>query len=138
MASQMVQVPGPQASLFSLCSVVSGRLQAPAVRAVRARSNHRPKEEVVRHAAKVDANQAAIVKALKSAGINVEVIKQPFDLAIWHPRIQTAFAEVKNPDGKNAFTKQQLEFIARWPGRILVFRSPEDAVRQVLGEEAMA
>lgn len=92
----------------------------------------------VRHAAKVDANQAAIVKALKSAGINVEIIKKPFDLVVWHPRIETAFAEVKNPEGKNTFTKFQLEFIGRWPGRIFVFRSPEDAVRQVLGEEVMA
>ena len=35
-----------------------------------------------RHAARVDANQKAIVDALKAAGAGVEVIRQPVDLLV--------------------------------------------------------
>jgi hypothetical protein len=91
----------------------------------------------MRHAARTDANQAAIVKALKAVGVSVEYIKLPFDLVVFNPRTrETAFMECKTEDGR--FTKQQLEFISRWPGKIYTARSPEDAVRQVLGEEVMA
>jgi hypothetical protein len=58
-------------------------------------------------------------------------------LVIYNPRKnETAFGEVKTAEGR--FTKGQIEFIQRWPGKIYVFRSAEDAVRQVLGEEAFA
>lgn len=67
----------------------------------------------------------------------MEYIKLPFDLVIFNPRKrETAFVEVKTEDGR--LTKSQEDFISRWPGRIFVVRSPEDAVRQVIGEEAMA
>jgi hypothetical protein len=90
----------------------------------------------LRHAARTDSNQAEIVKALKSVGISVEYIKLPFDLVLYNPRnAETAFGECKV--GINGFTKAQAEFVGRWPGKIYVFRSPEDAVRQVLGEEVM-
>ena len=46
--------------------------------------------------------------------------------------------EVKNPDGKNALTKDQVEFIARWPGKIHVVRSAEEAIKAALGAEALA
>lgn len=36
----------------------------------------------MRHAARVDANQAAIVAALEAAGATVEVIGQPLDLLV--------------------------------------------------------
>lgn len=45
--------------------------------------------------------------------------------------------EIKNPDGKNTLTKDQIEFIARWPGKIHIVRSPEEAVAAVIGPEAM-
>lgn len=91
----------------------------------------------MRHAARTDATQAEIVRALKSIGISVEYIKLPFDLIIYNPRKnETALGECKTEDGR--FTKTQLEFMGRWPGKIYVFRSGEDAVRQVLGEEALA
>lgn len=98
----------------------------------------------VRHAARADANQPEIIRALKSVGISVEYIKKPFDLVIYNPRTrETAFGECKvvrptNEGGSHGFTKAQAEFISRWPGKIYTFRSPEDAVRQVLGEEVMA
>jgi hypothetical protein len=98
----------------------------------------------VRRAARIDSNQAEIIAALKSVGVSVEYIKQPFDLVIFNPRKrETAFVECKSPrptseGGKNGLTIAQTEFISKWPGPIYVVRSAEDAVRQVLGAEAFA
>jgi hypothetical protein len=90
----------------------------------------------MRHAARTDANQAEIVKALKSVGISVEYIKLPFDLVVFNPRkSETAFVECKTEDGR--LTKTQVDFIARWAGKIYIVRGAEDAVRQVLGEEVL-
>jgi hypothetical protein len=65
----------------------------------------------MRHAARTDANQAEIVKALKSVGISVEYIKLPFDLVVFNPRKrETAFVECKTEDGR--LTKTQVDFIS--------------------------
>jgi hypothetical protein len=90
----------------------------------------------MRRAAKIDDNQPAIVKALKDVGVSVEYIKKPVDLLICHLG-ETALMEVKNRDGKNQLSKDQVEFIARWPGKIHIVHTPEEAVRAVLGEEVM-
>jgi hypothetical protein len=91
----------------------------------------------VRHAARTDGNQAEIIRALKAVGVSVEYIKLPFDLIVYNPRTrETAFVEVKTEGGR--LTQAQAEFLARWPGRVYVVRSAEDAVRQVLGEDALA
>lgn len=98
----------------------------------------------MRHAARTDSNQQDIISALRKVGVSAEYIKQPFDLVTYNPRKkETAFVEckVKRPTsegGSNGLTKAQTEFVARWPGPIYIVRSAEDAVRQVLGEEAMA
>lgn len=91
----------------------------------------------MRRAAKVDDNQDAIVKALRKIGVAVEVIGKPLDLLICH-RLETSLMEVKNPDGKDEFTKEQVEFMARWPGKIHIVRSVEEAMLSVLGKEVMA
>ena len=91
----------------------------------------------MRRAAKVDDNQAAIVEALRSVGVQVEVIGKPLDLLLVC-RGETLLLEVKNPDGLDRITKEQAEFMARWPGRIELARSPGEAVRLVLGSEVMA
>lgn len=94
----------------------------------------------MRRAARVDNNQAAIVDALRSVGVFVEIIGKPLDLLICH-RGEFALMECKcpNPDGgDHPLTKEQVEFIARCPGRIHVAHSAEEAVRLVLGAEAMA
>lgn len=88
-------------------------------------------------AKKVDANQAEIVKALKFAGVQVEVIGKPVDLMVCC-RGETSLVEVKNPDGKDQLTKDQVEFIGRWPGKVHIVRSAAEALRAVLGEKAFA
>lgn len=89
----------------------------------------------MRRAAKVDNNQSAIVDALKRVGVSVEIIGKPLDLLICCKGI-TALLEVKNPDG-GRLTKEQVEFIARWPGTVFVANSPDEAVALVLGDEVM-
>lgn len=91
----------------------------------------------MRRAARVDDNQDEIVAALKKCGVSVEVIKKPVDLLICH-RGATALMEVKNPDGRDELTKDQIEFIARWPGKVHVVRSIGEALTAVLGKELMA
>ena len=85
----------------------------------------------------MDENQQAIVDALKRVGVSVEIIGKPVDLLICC-RGETALLEVKNPDGGDRLTKDQVEFIARWPGKIHIARSVDEALRLVLGAEAMA
>lgn len=87
----------------------------------------------MRRAAKIDANQTAIVDRLRACSVSVEIIGKPLDLLICHQG-QTALMEVKNPEGKNEFTKDQVEFLARWPGKVHIVRSPDEALRAVLGE----
>ena len=91
----------------------------------------------MRRAARVDENQQAIVDALKRVGVSVEIIGKPVDLLICC-RGETALLEVKNPDGGDRLTKDQVEFISRWPGKVHIAHSVEEALRLVLGPEAMA
>lgn len=96
----------------------------------------------MRRAAKVDGNQEEIVKALRRINVAVEVIGKPVDLLICH-RGETALMECKDPrptseGGSHGLTKDQVEFIARWPGKVHVAHSPEEAVALVLGKEVMA
>lgn len=85
----------------------------------------------MRHAARTDANQAEICKALRQLGVNVEYIKLPFDLVVYYRGV-TAFMEVKTEEGR--LTKQQIEFIARWPGPIHIVRTVDEAIKAVMGE----
>ena len=90
----------------------------------------------MRRAAKVDDTQPEIVKALRKIGAAVEYIKKPLDLLVCFRGV-TALMEVKNRDGKDELTKDQIEFIARWPGKIHIVYTPQEAVRALVGEEAM-
>lgn len=91
----------------------------------------------MRRAAKVDANQQAIVERLRACGIQVEIIGKPVDLLVCH-RGTTSLLEIKNADGRDQLTKDQVEFIARWPGKIAVVYTPEEALKAVMGAEVMA
>lgn len=90
----------------------------------------------MRRAANIDKNQPAIVKRLRSLGVSVEIIKQPVDLLVCH-RGETSLMEIKNPNGFDQLTKGQIEFIARWPGKVHVVKTEEEAIRAVLGEEVL-
>lgn len=91
----------------------------------------------MRRAARIDNNQTVIIDALKRVGVSVEIIGKPVDLLLCCRGV-TSLMEIKNPDRSEEWTKEQVEFIARWPGKVHVARSPEDAVRLVIGEEVCA
>lgn len=88
----------------------------------------------MRRAARTDATQAEIVKALRKVGANVYVVGLPLDLLVWH-RGRYLLVEVKEPDGR--LTQTQQEFIDSWPGEIAIVRGPLEAVAAVVGAEAM-
>ena len=88
----------------------------------------------MRHAARTDATQAEVVKALRAIGASVYYCKLPLDLLVCH-RKETMLVEVKEESGR--LTKAQEEFIATWPGRVHVVRGPLEAVAAVVGAEAM-
>ncbi len=75
-----------------------------------------------------------VMKALRKCGVSVEYIKLPLDL-LCCVRGESMLVEVKEEGGR--LTQAQQAFIATWPGRIEIVRGPEDAVRKVLGEQAM-
>ncbi len=88
----------------------------------------------MRHAARTDDNQPAVVDALRAIGAKVIYIKLPLDLLVWF-RGRTLLVEVKDDDGR--LTKQQVEFLATWPGEAHVVRGPEEAITAVVGKDAM-
>lgn len=90
----------------------------------------------MRRAARVDDNQAEIVKALRRIGVSVEITGKPLDLMLWHRGVYSLM-EIKNLNGKDRLTKDQIEFIGRWPGKIHIVHTPEQAVAEVLGKELM-
>jgi hypothetical protein len=85
----------------------------------------------MRRAAKVDANQEAIVEALRRAGIQVEILGKPVDL-LCNVRGRNELVEVKNRDGKDQLTKEQVEFIARWPGPVHIVHDADEAFRALI------
>lgn len=91
----------------------------------------------MRRAARIDNNQTAIIDALKKVGVSVVILGKPLDLLICC-RGEMALMEIKNPERSEEWTKDQVEFIARWPGKIHIARSPEEAVRLALGEKVAA
>ena len=88
----------------------------------------------MRRQARTDSNQAEICKALRDIGVSVEYLKLPLDLLICH-KGETALMEIKTDKGR--LTKDQIAFIARWPGKIPVVRSAEEAIEAVLGKEML-
>lgn len=89
----------------------------------------------MRRAARVDRNQSEIVAALRRCGVAVEVIGQPVDLLI-HSRFGTALMECKTEDGR--LTKDQVEFVSRWPGPLHIVRTVDEALLAALGDGVIA
>lgn len=74
----------------------------------------------MRHAARVDANQAEIVAALRQAGASVWIIGLPVDLLVGFNN-RTALVEVKTLTGKRVpkpsrHTQLQKDFMLDWRG----------------------
>ena len=90
----------------------------------------------MRRAARTDANQAEIVKALRKVGCAVYVIGKPVDLLVCGgmPK-RTVLIEVKTEEGTR--TQEQKDFWDVWPGELHEARTPEDAIRAMLGAKAM-
>lgn len=96
----------------------------------------------MRRAARTDYTQQAIVDRLRQCGVSVEVIGKPLDLLVCC-RGETSLVECKSPKDVHrmageGLTKAEVEFISRWPGKIHIVASPDEAVRAVLGAEVMA
>jgi hypothetical protein len=84
----------------------------------------------MRHAARVDANQAAIVEALRSAGAFVWIIGLPVDLLVGY-KGHTFLVEVKTTS-KKRLTALQETFFQNWCGGTLArIDSPEAALRMI-------
>jgi hypothetical protein len=79
-----------------------------------------------------DANQAEIVKALRSIGAGVVDLHDvghgvPDLLVAYHG--ETVLMEVKTPTGR--LRKLQREFRAIWPGRVYLVRSIDEALEAI-------
>lgn len=83
-------------------------------------------------AAKVDANQAEIVKALRSVGVSVQSLatvgKGCPDLLAARGA-DTWVIEVKGPKGK--LTPDQIEFLKNWRGVVHIVRTVDEALNIV-------
>jgi len=75
-----------------------------------------------------DLNEPEIIKALESIGCIVEQLDNLVDLATLY-RGRVRFIEVKNPDGLNVESKEQIKFFELWPGGFA--RTAEQAIRIV-------
>jgi len=84
----------------------------------------------MRYAARVDKNQAEIVKALRDAGAYVWIIGLPVDLLVGYNG-HSFLVEVK--DGpKKRLTKLQQDFFENWSGSTLArIDGPEAALRMI-------
>jgi len=84
----------------------------------------------MRHAARIDANQAQIVSALRSAGAYVWIISLPVDLLVGY-KGHTFLVEVKT-DSKKRLTALQGDFFNNWSGSTLArIDSPDAALRMI-------
>jgi len=85
---------------------------------------------MIRRAARVDANQAQIVSALRAAGAYVWIIGLPVDLLVGYNN-QTFLVEIK--DGpKKSLTRLQQDFFGKWVGGGLHrIDNAEDALKMI-------
>jgi hypothetical protein len=85
---------------------------------------------MIRRAARVDANQAQIVSALRAAGAYVWIIGLPVDLLVGY-KGHTFLVEVKDGPRKRLTALQQ-DFFDNWSGSTLArVDGPEAALRMI-------
>lgn len=96
----------------------------------------------MRRAAKVDANQPAIIDALRRVGCSVQSLAAVGDgvpdLLVWSPRVGLLLIEVKNPEEHSgevrrhpwrALTPDQVTFHRLWRGPIAIVWDVSEALR---------
>lgn len=84
----------------------------------------------MRRAARVDSNQAEIVRVLREAGAYVWVIGLPVDLLVGYNG-HTFLVEIKT-DSKKRLTALQADFFEKWTGGTLArIDSPDAALRMI-------
>lgn len=87
-----------------------------------------------RFAARVDSSQKAIVAALRHAGADVEIIRQPCDIAVrvrgWPPGM-FLFLEAKPESHRKARADQAKQEAKLQRYGIKVVRTPEEALQAV-------
>ena len=86
----------------------------------------------MRQVAKVDANQKAIVKALRAIGCTVYYIKEPVDLLVGF-RGRSFALEIKNPEVLWKLTPQQVEFFRDFTGEAYIVEDDGQALRAAMG-----
>lgn len=88
----------------------------------------------MRHAARVDANQAEIVAALRDAGASVYLIQLPVDLLVGYGG-KTALVEVKNPNsryGRAGANANQASWLEQWKGGTAAVIDSVEAAQRLL------
>jgi hypothetical protein len=85
----------------------------------------------MRHAARVDTNQQAIVAALRAAGAYVWIIGLPVDLVVGHKN-HTYLVEIKTTS-KKRLTKLQEDFFLKWSGGTLCRVDSPQAALEMIG-----
>lgn len=90
----------------------------------------------MRHAARVDSNQADIVAALRAAGASVWIVKLPVDLLVGYQG-KTVLVECKTLTGKKApkaasYTPLQQSFMAQWRGGTVATVTDVESALRVL------
>ena len=84
----------------------------------------------MRRAARVDANQTAVVSALRAAGAYIWIIGLPVDLLVGY-KGHTFLVEIKNGP-KKRLTALQEDFFKNWSGSTLArIDGPEAALRMI-------
>ena len=84
----------------------------------------------MRHASRVDGNQATIIAALRTSGASVFVLKLPVDLLVGYAG-KTALVEIKDPNsryGRKGLNQNQSAFLMGWNGgTVALIESVESA-----------
>jgi len=85
----------------------------------------------MRQAARIDANQPDIVKALRKIGASVFVIGRPVDLLVGF-RQRSYIFEIKDPDQDYSHRKLnpfQTKFFQEWQGQVDKIETAEAAIK---------
>jgi hypothetical protein len=83
----------------------------------------------MRRASKRDANETAIIEALRAVGAWVKQLDFPSDLAVRFRR-KWSMLEVKDEGGKLT-AQQEKDHAALDPGAIPIVRTPEEALKAI-------